>query len=73
MAQQLTLRWLHSSTAQKLTARRLNSLAVDGLMELLDRSTVDSSTDDGRRLDGLTLQWLHASMAQKLTAQRLNI
>jgi hypothetical protein len=26
----LTLRWLHASMAQKLTARRLNSLAVDG-------------------------------------------
>jgi hypothetical protein len=26
----LTLRWLHTSMAQKLTAQRLNSLAVDG-------------------------------------------
>jgi hypothetical protein len=59
--------------AQKLMARRLNSLAVYGLMERLDKSTVDSSTDNSRRLDGLTLGWLHASMAQKLTAQRLNI
>jgi hypothetical protein len=41
-------------------------------MERLNRLTVDSSTADSRRLDGLMLQWLHASMAQKLTARWLN-
>jgi hypothetical protein len=59
--------------AQKLMARRLNSLAVDGLMEQLNRSTVDSLMVNSSRLDGLTLQWLHASMAQKLMARWLNI
>jgi hypothetical protein len=40
---------------KELTAQRLNSLAVDGLMERLDRLTFDSLTADSRRLNGLTL------------------